>query len=181
MKINTSEVENFEEMSADELRDFIKGYEYDDKSEELAKLKGSFDRASSDCAKYKKEIAEKDKALQAKLSEDEKKEYEASKAQEALKAELEALRKEKEVSKYEAEYLALGYSKELATETANAMVEGNTSVVFENHKKFNEMYKASLESEQLDKQPNLTGGKPINNEDAEKLEDERLKKAFGIR
>ena len=62
-----------------------------------------------------------------------------------IKAEVE---KEKKISEHKAQYIALGYDEKLATETAQAISEGNIELVFANQKKFLEAhdkaYKAQL-------------------------------------
>ena len=73
--------------------------------------KSTFDKTAS-------ELAEAKRQLKAKMTEDEQKEAERIAADAAIKAELDALRKETATSKNKAKFLGLGYDEKLAAETA---------------------------------------------------------------
>ena len=64
------------------------------------------------------------------MSEDEQKEAERIAADAAIKAELDALRKETATSKNKAKFLGLGYDEKLAAETATALADGDMDKVF---------------------------------------------------
>ena len=80
---------------------------------QIAKMKKAMDRAASDTARYKKQLREKQTAEEIALQEKAEKEAEREEAYQKLL-------KENTVTKYEKNFLALGYSEELATRAANA-------------------------------------------------------------
>jgi hypothetical protein len=87
--------------------------------------KDAFDRTAS-------ELAEAKRQLKAKQTEEERKEAERLEAEAAMKAELEALRREKIIYESKARFLGLGYDETLATETAKALADGDMDKVFAN-------------------------------------------------
>ena len=87
--------------------------------------KDSFDKTAS-------ELAEAKRQLKAKMTEDEQKEAERAANEAAIKAELEALRKDKTISDSKAKFLGLGYDEKLAAETAKALADGDMEKVFAN-------------------------------------------------
>lgn len=87
--------------------------------------KDSFDKTAS-------ELAEAKRKLKEKQTEDERKEAERLEAEAAIKAELEALRKDKTISDSKAKFLGLGYDEKLAAETAKALADGDMEKVFAN-------------------------------------------------
>lgn len=87
--------------------------------------KDTFDKTAS-------ELAEAKRQLKAKMTEDEQKEAERAANEAAIKAELEALRKDKTISDSKAKFLGLGYDETLATETAKALADGDMDKVFAN-------------------------------------------------
>lgn len=91
--------------------------------------KESLDKATAEAAEYKKKLREKQ-------TEEERKEAERLEAEAALRAELEALRREKIVSEHKAKLIGLGYDERLAEETANALAAGDMDKVFANQKVF---------------------------------------------
>lgn len=109
-------------MTAEEKLALIEGYEPDFTG---YIKKETFDKTAS-------ELAETKKKLKAKLTEDEQKEIDRAAAEEAIKNELETLRKDKTVSETKAKYLGLGYDEKLATETAKALADGDMDKVFAN-------------------------------------------------
>jgi hypothetical protein len=117
-----------EDMTADEKLALLEAYEApvpDDA--EAKKWKAQFDKTAS-------ELAAANKALKAKMTEDEAKEAARLEAEKAIKDELDALRKENAITKNKADFLALGYDDALATETAKALAEGDMTKVFANQK-----------------------------------------------
>jgi len=104
--------------------------------------KNTFDKTASELAQTKRDLA-------AKMTEEEANAAAAEAAQAAMKAELEGLRREKTISEYTAEYLALGYEQSLAAETATAFADGDMKTFFTNQRKANEFAAAALKKEAL--------------------------------
>lgn len=117
------------EMTADEKLALLDKYEAPKADYAGYIKKDLFDKTASDLAEAKRQ-------LKAKLTEDEQKEVERQAAEQAIKEELEALRKDKTLSETKSQFLALGYDEKLAHETAEAVVNGEVAKVFANQKLF---------------------------------------------
>lgn len=126
MKIDTSKIEGYAEMSAEEKLAALEAYEMDTSA---YVRKDVADKYASEAAKYKKELREK-------LSAEEQAKAEQDEAFKSMQAELETLRTEKAIDANTKKWMSLGYDEKLATETAKAMVSGDTEKVFANHAKF---------------------------------------------
>lgn len=144
MKIDTSLIEGYSEMTADEKVSALEAMEYDDHSAEVERLKNTVSRANSEAAEWKRKHS-------ALLSEEERKKEEASEELESLREQVETMKKEKTVATHRAQFLSLGYDEALAGETAQAMADGDMAKVFANQKKFLEThdkeYRAKLMGE----------------------------------
>lgn len=176
MLIDTSTIENYENLSAEEKVAVLESYDVKGTNEDISisKMKKAMDKALSETANYKK-------LLREKQSEQEIADAERKEAEERMKLELEELKKEKAISTYVSSYMSLGYSEELARSSASAMLDNDMAKVFENQKIFNENLKKQMETERLSKQPTLTQGNPpssIADEDRKKLNE--LRKSMGL-
>jgi hypothetical protein len=175
-KIDFSGIENYENMTPEEKVAALEALEIPeqkpaDNSGEMARLKQALNKASSDVASYKKKLTEK-------MTEDERKEAERREAQEKLEKELSDLKREKIIAGYRASYMDMGYPKELAEDTANALADGDTAKVFANQKTFLESTKKALQEEALGKQPPLSQGKPLTSKQIEDQENEELRRTM---
>ena len=99
-----------------------------DNSAELERLKNALSKSNSEASEYKKQLREKMTADEVKAKED-------AEAFEKLQEEHNALLKKVTISENKAQLLAIGYDDALASETAEAMVNGDLSKVFVNQKK----------------------------------------------
>ena len=90
---------------------------------ENAKLKRATDKATAEASSFKKQLREKQSADEIALQE--KAEREAQKEEE-----LNNLRRENQINKFEKNYLALGYDMEQAHLAATAQVDGDTDALF---------------------------------------------------
>lgn len=165
-KIDVTKIEGYESMSAEEKLAALEAYEFEptapDKDSET-KLKEALSRANGDAAEWKRKY-------RATLDDAKRAEEERAEENKKRDEELATLRKEREVSKLEAQYLAVGYSAELASATAKAQADGDTATVLSNQMKFIEETKKNLEAAALGKQPPITPGKsPKGKSDDEKL------------
>lgn len=96
---------------------------------ENKRLKKAVDKASSEAANYKKQfMSTKSEADKAAI---EKAEKDAS-----MKAELEELRKESKINQFRANFIASGYSDDLAQKAAEAMYENDTDALFQLQKQY---------------------------------------------
>ena len=157
--IDTSTIEGFETMSdGDKLAALLK-FEIPEKVDLSQYVsKATFDKTAS-------ELADKKKALNERLTEDERKKTEADTAVKELQDKYDALLKESTISKYKAEYLAQGYSDDLAEKAAKAMAEGDTAKVFEYNKTFKAEFEKNLKAEILKNTPKPGGNENDGGDD----------------
>ena len=119
--------------------------------------KDTFDKTAS-------ELAEAKRKLKEKQTEEERKEAERLEAEAAIKAELEALRKDKTISESKAKFLGLGYDEKLATETAKALADGDMEKVFANQQIHIENVKKAERAAALANDPKPPAGSGGNTE-----------------
>lgn len=173
-KIDVTKIEGYSEMSAEEKLAALEAYEFEapaPATDAEAKLKEALSRANGDAAEWKRKY-------RATLDDAKRAEEERAERDKARDDELETLRKERTISKLEAQYLAAGYSPELASASAKAQADGDTATVLANQMKFIEETKTKIEAAALGKQPPITPGQPPKGEsDDEKLAQTMLKYA----
>ena len=163
MKIDVTKIPGYKDgMTAEEQLQLIAGYEID--------MSGYTRKDVAD--KYASEAADWKKKYNATLSENERKENEDSEKFSSMEKELAELRRERTVSKYTADYIALGFDKELASETAEALADGKTDVVFANMNKHQSTLKANMKKELLMDTPTPGAGKSNGGPDYEKMAQE---------
>lgn len=126
---------------------------------EMAKLKRAVDKASSEAAEYKKKWRES-------LSETEKASMEKAEAEAKKEEEFESMKKQLKVNEYTENFMALGYSKDLAKQAATAQVDGDTETLFKIQSDVQTQLIKAKEAEWLASRPELkTGGQPKEEED----------------
>ncbi len=141
-----------EGMSVEDIEKALEGIDLPtDGSAEIDRLKAALSKSNSEAADYKKQLREKMSAEEAKAKED------ADKWDELIK-ERDALLREKTITEYKANYIALGYDEKLATETAEAIVNGEISKVFANQRKNIESVEKRVRAEVLKDTPTPEGG-----------------------
>lgn len=175
-KIDTSKIEGYAGMTAEQKLAALEAYDHPDPDYTGYVKKDALDRATSEAAEWKR----KHNAL---LSDEDKRKQADADALAAITKERDELKKEKTVSEYKAQYLAQGYSEKLATETAQALADGDTAKVFANQQKFLEEYAKTVKADALKKTPRPGAGaggsgddKPMTKADIFKIKDraERL-------
>ena len=173
-KFDLSKVENYAAMTAEEKVAFFETYDFPEQqtdNEETRKLKLALSKANTEASEWKK-------ALREKQTEQERAEAERVEREKAVEEELRNLRRDKAVSGYVAQCLALGYDKDLALRAAEAMADGDAASVLACQQDFLENKKKELEAAALGKQPPITPGKPPKGEsDDDKLTQTMLKYA----
>lgn len=150
-KIDTSTIEGYADMTAEEKLSRLENFEYDDKSDELKRLKAASDKASKEAAEWKR----KHNAL---LDDDSRKQQEADERYQEMENELKALKRDKTVATYTASYLKMGYDETLAKETAEALADGDNEKVFECQVKFLENHDKEITKGALKKTPRPGAG-----------------------
>jgi hypothetical protein len=176
MKIDTTRIEGYAEMTAEEKLKALEELEIEvpkDNSEEVTKLKTALSNANSDAAKWKA-------ALREKQTEAERAEAERAEREKAIEDELRTLRRDKTVSGYLAQCLALGYDKDLALRAAEAMADNDAAAIMACQQDFLEAKQKELEAAALNKQPTLTPGAPPTAKQAEVEAQNKMRSYMGL-
>ena len=174
MKIDTSKITGYAEMSAEEKLAALEGYEIDipKNADETDRLKAALSKANSEAAEWKR-------ALREKQTEQERAEAERAEREKAVEEELRNLRRDKTVSGYVAQCLALGYDKDLALKAANAMADNDAASIFACQQEFLEAKQKEMEATALNRQPTITAGAPPTAKTAEVEAYNNMRKAWG--
>ena len=135
--------------------------------------KVQFDKVASELAKVKKE-------LRARMTAEEQKEADRMASDEAMRLELESLRREKTLSNYKASYLSQGYDERLADEAATAMADGDMDTVFALMKKQVANTEKALRAKILKEIPVPPAGETPGADMERKKEMESLRASFGL-
>jgi len=150
-KIDITKIEGYETMTPEQKLAALEAFEYEDGSAEIERYKNAASKANSEAAEWKKKhnalLSDADKAKQASEQEN---------AQ--LRAERDALLKEKTVGGYVTQLMAQGYEAELAQETAQAMADGDMAKVFANQTKFLATHDTKLKADILKGTPTPPAG-----------------------
>ena len=133
-----------------------------DMSSEVERLKNALSKSNSEAADYKRQLKDK-------MSDEERKAKEDADKWSEMEEKYNALVKKDAISTNKARLLALGYDETLATETAEAMFDGNMDVVFANQKKHIEAVEKKARSEKMKDTPKPEGGNSSNTMTKEKL------------
>ena len=152
MNIDTSTIEGFEGMTAEQKVEALLKVEVPEKVDLAGYVKkGLFDKTAS-------ELAEAKKTLKGKLTEDEAAAAEREAKWAEMEAKLKELETEKTISTYKASYLAMpGFDEKLAEDTAKALAEGDMKAVFANQQKANAAYEKKLRAEMVKQDPKPDG------------------------
>lgn len=162
-KIDVTKIEGYEQMTVEEKLAAALSVEINAPTEEIDKLKATLSKANSEAAGYKKQLKEK-------MSAEEKLAAEQAESTKALKDRIAELERKELVATYKANFMGMGYSEEDATKSAEAMADGDMSVVFAEQKKNLEKQAARIEEETLKKQPSISNGKTPETEDRQLAE-----------
>lgn len=140
MKINTTTIEGYENMTPEQKIAALEGLDIPDPDYSGHVKKSVFDQTAS-------ELAELKKKYNATLSAEEQAKIAREQEMETMRSEIESLRKDKTVSDHKARFIALGYDEALAAETATAFADGDMEKVFANQKKFLESHDKKIKDE----------------------------------
>ena len=175
-KIDVSSVD-YAAMTAEEKVAFYEAYELPDPPKdndgEKTRLKEALSRANAEAASWKKQLREKQ-------TEQERAEAERAEREKAVEEELRNLRRDKTVSGYVAQCLALGYDKDLALKAANAMADNDAASIFACQQEFLEAKQKEMEATALNRQPTITAGAPPTANQADVEAQNRLRHIMGL-
>lgn len=149
MKIDVSQIEGYEDMTPEQKLKALEEFEVADPDYSGYVKKDVFDKTAS-------ELAEKKKALKEKMTEDEATKQKEQEERERLQFDYEKLLRKTTVSENKANLLGLGYDEKLASETAEAMVDGDSEKVFANQKKHLEAVEKKVRADALKDTPKPT-------------------------
>lgn len=163
-QIDTTGIENFDSMTADEKVAALLSFQYDDGADKIkaaeenaAKMKAAFDKASSEAAGYKKQ-------LNASKSEEELKRQESEETLKALQAELAEFKQREQISTAKAAFLGCGFDETTVADAANAFITGDIEKMSAAVKKFRESIEVSTKSKLMGSNPKPeSGGKADDN------------------
>lgn len=113
---------------------------------QLEKYKKATDKATAEASNYKKQLRERQSA-------DEIAAIEKAEAEAKREEEIENMRRELSVSKFEKNFLSLGYGEELANKAAIAQYDNNTEELFEIQKSFQEQLLKNVKAELVKEMP----------------------------
>ena len=176
MKIDTSKITGYAEMSAEEKLKALEELEIEapqDNSAEVNNLKEALSKANSQAADWKRQFREKQ-------TEQERAEAERAEREKAVEEELRNLRRDKTVSGFVAQCLALGYDKDLALRAAEAMADNDAAAILACQQDFLEAKQKELEAAALNKQPTITSGSPPTAQQADKDALNKTRSYFGL-
>ena len=151
-------------MTLEEIESALESIELPtDSSVEVEKLRNALSKSKSEADDYKRQLKEKMTADEIKAREDAEK-------QEKLQRDYDELVKKVAISDNRAKLLALGYDDALASETAEAMANGELDKVFANQKKHLDAVEKKVRSEILKGTPKPDGGSGSETMTKEKLQ-----------
>ncbi len=150
-KIDTSKIEGYESMTAEQKLAALEAFEYNDNAEELEKQKAAVTKANKEAAESKRKLLEKQ-------TDEEKRAQEEAEEKERIQKENAELQEKVAVRESTAQLVALGYPADLAAETAKAMFDGDNAKVFANQKKFLEDQEMKVKAQLLEDTPKPPAG-----------------------
>ncbi len=164
-KIDTTKIEGYAEMSAEDKLKALEGFDIPDPDYSNYVSKDISD-------KYAKEAADFKKKYKDLLSDEQRKQQEQDETFNDMKAELDALRTEKKINEHITNLIKLGYDDDSAKKAAQATIDGDFATVYELQSKFIADTKKNVQSELLKgtPAPNIGDGEEkITKEDFKKM------------
>lgn len=175
-KIDPSKIEGFDNLSADEKVAALLNQEIEVEQTEPAdvtKLKTSLSKANSEAAEYRR-------LLREKQTEAERAEADRAEREKALQDELASYRDKERISTYKANLMGAGIDEPTADLMAKSLPEGVSDEYFLATKSFLDNQRQKLLTESINKQPGLSVGTPPTAAQAEREEENLLRKRMGL-
>ena len=161
MKIDLSTIEGFDAMSPEDKIKTLLEMEFPDAGE-IDRLKADNQKQKDLITKYTGEISSLKKAQNASLSEADRKTKEQEETLADLQEKYNELLKKSTIGNYASKLIALGYSEDMALESATALAEGDMEVFFDNTVKFRNNLEKQFKAEAVKStpKPDSKGGVP---------------------
>lgn len=177
-KVDPSKIDGFDGMTAEDKVKALLGQEFEvlapqTDSTELNKLKAALSKSNSEAAEYKR-------LLREKQTEAERAEAERAEKDREREELLHSLLEEKRVSTYKAQLMAAGVDPDTADLMAKSLPEGVADEYFLATKSFLDNQRQKLLTESINKQPGLSVGTPPTAAQAEREEENLLRKHMGL-
>ena len=152
--LDTSKIDGYAEMSAEDKVKALEALEIEDNSAELERYKNATSKANSEAAEYKRQL----KALQEKTKEGTS---DTEKQMADLKEQIETLQREKTISERKASFLKVGMAEDTASKCSEAFTNGDSEAFFEAMGLFLTEHDKAFKAELLKStpRPNGEGGK----------------------
>lgn len=146
-KIDTSAIEGYESMSAEEKLAALESYEYSDNSDELSKYKNAVSKANSEAAEYKRQLKDANSKIQQAEEKGKEGQTEAEKQIAEMKKQLDAMKRDKSVSDYTSRLVSNGFESDMASKAATALVDHDADSFFDSLSKFVEEHDKKVRAE----------------------------------
>lgn len=150
-KIDTSTIQGYSEMTAEQKLAILEAYEFEDNSNEVERLKNTISKANSEAAEWKRKHNDL-------LSEEERKQAEFDENQKALHEELERYRKSDRVNKHKLSLMGNGFNEQMASEAAIALENGDNETFYKVQKSHLELVAKQLEEKLMNSTPEPAKG-----------------------
>ena len=157
MRIDTSNIENYESMTAEEKIAALEEYDVKD-TETEKRYKEIISKANTEAKRYKDAMKLAEEKLKGQMTEDERVKAETEEKYKSIAEENAKLKREMSISQKTAHYRAMGYSEELAQQTAEAFVDGDYQTVEANEIKAHEEFEKTLRADVVRQTPGLHNG-----------------------
>ena len=166
MKLNVLLGDAYKEgMTAEELVAAIE--KAPDPTTEVEKLRNAVTKANSEAAEYKKQLKAKRTDDENAAQEQADKLAELQKQNEEYAKTVAALKKEKTIATYKAEFVKQGYEAELADKAANALADNDTAKLFKYQSEFMSAHDTSFKASLLKDMPTPPGADGKGGSDSE--------------
>lgn len=146
-KIDTSAIEGYDAMTAEEKLAALESFEYADNSEELSKYKNVVSKANSEAAEYKRQLKDANSKIQQAEEKGKEGQTEAEKQIEAMRKQLDEMKRDKSVSDYTSRLVSNGFESDAASKAAVALVDHDADSFFESLSKFVEDHDKKVRAE----------------------------------
>lgn len=166
--IDTSIIEGFDTMTAEQKVDALLSLEIPDKIDISRYVEKSvLDKKLSELAKANDIIKENVSAEAQKKLEQERVQAENDAKYAELESKYNALIKKSTIAEYKGKFLAQGYDDKLAQSTAEALANGDMDKVFANSELFKTALEKKIKSDIMAANPNPNGSNSSNNADVD--------------